>query len=319
LKRLLTPHSMQLTLWLAAFAAMGVLFLPARAAPDGRLSPATRPASEIETIQSLVISAATGHDVPKGPDDWWKTNSESVIDIGGNPLPGQPWGQITSKPARGDHPRRLYLHLFDWHASGQAVVYGLDAEVRRAYLLADPKKTQLNVEKTERDVIVDVGAKNSKAPDPADTVVVLELAEEVKVNSLVIPQSADGSILLHAKEAIVHGTALRYEPQPSKNTVGYWTRPTDWVRWEFSVTKPAMYSVQILQGCGKGSGGSEMDLEVDGQVLSFTVQDTRSFQNFVLRDIGKVTLAEGKHTLTVKPRKKQGVAIMDLRQVTLKP
>jgi hypothetical protein len=37
-----------------------------------------------------------------------------------------------------------------------------------------------------------------------------------------IEQAGDGSILLHARDATVHGTALRYEPAPEKNTLGYW-------------------------------------------------------------------------------------------------
>jgi hypothetical protein len=36
-----------------------------------------------------------------------------------------------------------------------------------------------------------------------------------------IVQSADGVILLHAKNVTIHGTTVRYEPQPSKNTIGY--------------------------------------------------------------------------------------------------
>jgi hypothetical protein len=279
----------------------------------------TRPAEQIEAIHQLVIAAATGHDVPKGPDDWWKVNVESVIEIGGNPLPDQPWGQITTKPPRADHGPLLYLHLFDWHASGQVVVYGLGTDVKRAWLLADPAKTELKVEKTARDVIVDVGTKNSKAPDPADTVVVLELAGEAKANPLQIKQSDDATILLHSKESIVHGRMLRYEPQPNKNTCGYWTQPTDWIEWHFTSTKAGSYDVEILQGCGKGSGGSEVELSVDDQILPFTVQDTGGFQNFVPRVVGKVKLAEGKHRVTVKPKKTQGAAIMDLRQVMLKP
>ena len=50
-----------------------------------------------------------------------------------------------------------------------------------------------------------------------------------------------------------------------------------------------------------------------------TVQDTGGFQNFVERNIGDAELAVGTHTLSVKPLSKPGHAVMDLRQVTLKP
>ena len=37
-------------------------------------------------------------------------------------------------------------------------------------------------------------------------------------------QKSDGSIMLLATNATVHGTNIRYEPQPHKNTIGFWTR-----------------------------------------------------------------------------------------------
>ena len=134
-----------------------------------------------------------------------------------------------------------------------------------------------------------------------------------------VAQSDDGSILLHARDVTVHGTTVRYEPQPNKNTVGYWTRKEDWVSWDFDVKHGGRFDVVALQGCGKGSGGSQVEFAIGQQVLKMTVQDTGGFQNFVERNIGAVELSAGKHTLSVKPLTKPGLAVMDLRQVTLKP
>ena len=133
-----------------------------------------------------------------------------------------------------------------------------------------------------------------------------------------IQQAADGSILLHSREAEIHGTMLRYEPQPHKNTVGYWTKIEDWASWDFQVTQPGSYSVEILQGCGNGSGGSDVEFSVGDQVLKVTVKETGGFQMFVPRDIGQLRFEKpGRYTLSVKPTRKPGVAVMDLRQVVL--
>jgi arylsulfatase A len=127
------------------------------------------------------------------------------------------------------------------------------------------------------------------------------------------------TILLHSREAIVHGKTLRYEPQPQKNTLGYWTDAADWASWDFTVNRPGKYAVEILQGCGTGSGGSEVEFRSAGQVLPVTVQDTGGFQNFVPRVIGQFTFDRaGVYTLEVRPVKKPGLAVMDLRQVTLR-
>ncbi|MFN5756198.1 MAG: sulfatase-like hydrolase/transferase [Planctomycetia bacterium] len=134
---------------------------------------------------------------------------------------------------------------------------------------------------------------------------------------------ATGDIRLHAKDARVHGEKLRYEPQPHKNVLGYWISQSDWAEWEFDVPKPGRYEVEIQQGCGVGSGGAEVAVEVrgtdGGTTLAFTVQETGHFQQQILRVIGSVDLTAGRHTLAVKPRTKPGIAVMDLRRVVLRP
>ena len=83
---------------------------------------------------------------------------------------------------------------------------------------------------------------------------------------------AKGDIRLQARDARVHAQSMRYEPQPNKNVLGFWTNAADWADWEFEVPVPGVYEVEVQQGCGKGSGGAEVAVEIDGQTLSFTVQ-----------------------------------------------
>jgi arylsulfatase A-like enzyme len=127
---------------------------------------------------------------------------------------------------------------------------------------------------------------------------------------------ATGDIRLFARDAKVHGTKARYEPQSHKNTIGYWTQPEDWVSWDFSVATAGRYEVEVQQGCK--DGGSEVAVEIGGQTLTFTVVGTGHFQHFIQKTIGVVDLAAGPQTLAVKPRTKQGAAVMDLRRVVLR-
>jgi len=125
-------------------------------------------------------------------------------------------------------------------------------------------------------------------------------------------------ISLHAGQARIHGSTVRYEPEPHKNTIGYWTKVEDQVSWKFQVPHAGSYQVEILQGCGKGSGGSQVDFSLGEQVLKVTVEDTGHFQSFVNRKIGRFNIPKaGEYELFVKPQTKPGVAVMDLRQVTL--
>ncbi len=129
---------------------------------------------------------------------------------------------------------------------------------------------------------------------------------------------ASGDVRLHAKDAKVHATKMRYEPETYKNTLGFWTQPEDWASWDFAVATAGKYEIEITQGCGS-TGGSEVAVEVGGQALKFTVEPTGHFQNFIQRTIGVIELTAGSQTLAVKPQNKKGAAVMDLRRVVLRP
>ncbi|MDA1274103.1 MAG: sulfatase [Verrucomicrobia bacterium] len=136
----------------------------------------------------------------------------------------------------------------------------------------------------------------------------------------VMRSSDDGTILLHAKDASVHGALVRYEPQPHKNTLGYWVNASDSVSWDFEVERAGSFRVSILQGCGPRSGGSEVEFRVGSQVLPVTVIATKGFQDFLERNIGVLRFeSAGRYKLTVNPVKKPGQAVMDLREVRLIP
>jgi hypothetical protein len=133
-------------------------------------------------------------------------------------------------------------------------------------------------------------------------------------------QKGDGSIVLLATNAVVHGKTIRYEPQPHKNTIGYWTKLEDWVSWDFKVSQPGKFDVTLTQSCGKGSGGSEVQFIIGEQVLRDVVPDTGAFTNWTNRTIGTFIFERaGHYQIAVKPVTKPGVAVMDLRAITMKP
>jgi len=133
-------------------------------------------------------------------------------------------------------------------------------------------------------------------------------------------QRPDGTIVLLATNAITHGKTIRYEPQPHKNTIGYWTKAEDWVSWDFIVTKPGVFDVNLTQSCGKGSGGSEVLFTIDAQTIRDVVPETGSFTTWTNRTIGTFALERaGAYTISVKPVKKPGLAVMDLRAIQLTP
>jgi len=130
---------------------------------------------------------------------------------------------------------------------------------------------------------------------------------------------AEGDIRLHASDATAHGSRLRYESEARKRTLGYWTSIDDAASWMFDVKNGGRFEVELLYGCGAGSGGAEVLVETAGQRIPFTVEETGHFQQFVARTIGDVNLQPGPQSLRISATKKPGAAVMDLRRVVLRP
>ena len=131
--------------------------------------------------------------------------------------------------------------------------------------------------------------------------------------------AADGSIQIHARDAVTHGKMLRFEPQPHKDTVGYWTQADDWAEWRFAVVDAGTYTVTMRYGCADGQGGSELAIQVGPAALAFTVEATGGFQAWRDASLGTVELPAGEDMkLTIKPRRKAHNAVMDVQQITLR-
>ncbi len=193
--------------------------------------------------------------------------------------------------------------------------------VRSVHWIAEDNATmQVSSEPTEWTIDV------SLRPGDSAAVIVAELDSPIELfNETVVarPEKDSGIILLPAKYAATHGSKLRFEPQPHKNTVGYWSNEHDTAAWTFLNTAAGEYEVDILQGCGKGHGGSKVTLHVADQSLDFVVEETGHFQNFIWRTLGSVTLkasdAEEATTLKLTPKSKPGGAVMDVRAIRLCP
>ena len=143
------------------------------------------------------------------------------------------------------------------------------------------------------------------------------LADWRKAMNDATTEGANSLIFLEARDAKVKATKMKYEEPPQKDTLGFWVNADDTASWTFQAPKAGTYRVTVLQGCGKGNGGSVVALDTKQGSCEFTVEETGHFQRFVPREVGKLTLVAGENTLTVRPVKKAKAAVMDLRRVIL--
>jgi hypothetical protein len=160
------------------------------------------------------------------------------------------------------------------------------------------------------------------SPTGATPIVFFHALEKIELatNPHIVKQSKDGSVTLPAHHVITHGKLLRYEPQPHKNTMGYWANADDWAEWHVGISQPTEFEVEVLQGCGKGQGGSTVEIEIAGSKVEFKIEDTGHFQNFKPRKIGTVRVAKsGEFQLKIRAIKKAKNAVCDIRQIRLLP
>lgn len=130
----------------------------------------------------------------------------------------------------------------------------------------------------------------------------------------------DGSLVLEARHATTWSELMRYEPQAQKNCLGYWTQVEDFADWSLPALPAGKYEVTVHYGCGKGQGGSELQLRLGQQALAWKTEDTGGFQNWKALNLGEIHLqTQASARLSLQPRSKAGNAIVDIQKIVLTP
>jgi alpha-L-fucosidase len=241
---------------------------------------------------------------------WLKTNGESIYSTSATPFPYElPWGVMTKRPGK------LYLHVFEW-PKGEFVLYGLKSKVNRAYLLADTGHKPLPMKEQDDTALEHYALRvqlPSAAPDPNDSVIVLETAGEPQVVTGLL-QQPDGSIMLPAKLADIHhaegGTQARLD---GRGVMERWVNKDEWVDWNFRVSNPGDFDVAIITSGQKDGrdweGGHLVNVEVAGSTLKGTISDDGKVDNpsnpywpYVISKIGHIQIPKGgTYHLALKP------------------
>ena len=126
--------------------------------------------------------------------EWLSVNGESIYGSQAFDLvrDQHDWGKITCR-RNPDGTARLYLHVFNWPLSHKLPVTGIRAKPVKAYLLADPEKTELAMNTREVVTVLDLP---ERAPDPLVSVVVLEYDSYPSTVDGLVAQSVYGGFSL---------------------------------------------------------------------------------------------------------------------------
>ncbi len=242
----------------------------------------------------------------QGIGQWWKTNGESIRGTTRTPLAVQAWGESTRKG------NTLYLHVFQWPGDGRLVVGGLKSPVKRAFLLADPGRAPIKVERLNPlDLSLSVPR---VAPDPVDTVVALECEGDIQTDPARLLQPALARDTLRAFDAELRG-GLRFGPGKTRDAWVYgWSNRADSVSWHLRLNQPAAFEVAAVFDADAASAGNTFKLTTGSNSIEGTVQAGE----FKAVSVGRLQLSAGTHELRLEPSRLNGRELFRLRHLDLK-
>lgn len=268
-----------------------------------------QPAAMTLAINTLPPDKAA--DELAGLEHWVRLYGQALHKTEAGPFERQFFGASTRSG------QTLYALVTNWPGDGDLYLPQVQGRVTAANILTSTGPKPLTPAIVNNQIKLVVG---KQPADSRCSVIQLQIEGSTLAKEDVVEQKKDGTVDLHSMFGRTHGKLLRYEPQAHKNTIGYWAEEKDWAEWVMTISQPGTFEVEILQGCGTGQGGSTLQVAVGDQKLTTLVQDTGHFQNFVPRTIGTIRIDQkGEHRLTIHALKKAKGAVVDIRQVTLRP
>lgn len=130
--------------------------------------------------------------------------------------------------------------------------------------------------------------------------------------------AADTIILTPRGAEISHGPLKLERKGHLPENLGFWTDLGSTVSWTLNLPAAGIYAPSLILSCANEMAGSEVAL-LSGtrELCRFNVPATDGFSNFRVLDLPPVSLPSGESTITIRPLRKAGVAVMDLRLITL--
>ena len=232
---------------------------------------------------------------------WWKVSGDSIRHTERTPLAAQSWGESTLKG------NNLYLHVFEWPKDGKLLVGGLNAEVAKASLLADPK-TPLPTERIGPDLEITLPA---SAPDAADSVLMLECKNcSTGYMAQVLQTNAANKLSVFTAELLGpvdrKGWSLGKGTWITSHAKGWKTKDCA-VRWKTRLAKPSRFQVMLHYDAPEAD---KTKIETDGGAVA-----AKSAQTFG----GTFTVLIGNQTLKGKVRQQGMDVALELGQISLAP
>jgi alpha-L-fucosidase len=251
---------------------------------------------------------------------WMKVNGECIYGTTKSPFRRLPFeGRSTAKGAT------LYVEVFNWPAGG-LTLRDLETPVSSAWALDGGEK--LAVAETFAGGIRVLEISKPKRTDSTATVIELKLsgAPKVATSNLAIDAQADGTYMLGAGDAEIHGHTASYDWQgvEKEDYISSWTDPRDYLTWMVTVPQSGRYRVEVSYA-SLGHEGTPFQVGPEaGGGVSGTTKGTKTATDFRVDVLGEIELAVGRQIVAARissPEAGSGPqgAAMNLHEVRLVP
>ena len=239
---------------------------------------------------------------------WMSGNQESIRGTERTPLAPQAWGESTHRL------NTFYLHVFDWPKDRKLIVGGIEGDIARAWLIAGG--TSLDARRIN---LADIGISvPARAPDPADSVIGLEMAGNTGGDPVRLLSTTQANRLGVFDARVSPG--LRFTDGKAPHAYVYeWTRPDQAVSWPVRLNTPAEFDVMVRYSTGTLQVGGRFAVEVGKQRAEVAVEPTAKDAEPREVVLPSMKLAAGEFTLRVVPVAIEGGESIRLFSVTLKP
>ncbi len=247
-------------------------------------------------------------DILAGIGKWMKGNQESIYGTSASTLPLQNWGVSTM---RGD---RLYLHVFQFPKDGKLYVGGLNSNVRKIYSLVDDKKIKI-IAGQSGEIVLDL---SGIQPDPANTVIVLELDKKpASIETFFIAPNIPLTRLL-AFDAELTGKGFGFgDGKTARYYVDGWTSPGQTISWRFNTVERGSYRMVAKFIAGESAGGEYYVLLDNQRKATEVIKGSGKDDKVTDKDLGVIQIASGVHELLIRPVKIDGKELMKLLEIQL--
>lgn len=247
----------------------------------------------------------------RGVGDWLKMNGEAIYGAERTDLPVQHWGVATRK---GD---LLYLHVFDWPADGQLIVGGLQSEVERAWLIADPERKPLAAVRTgAHDLLFSLPA---AAPDSVNTVIALQVRHFRKSYPVrLLTPSAEN--VLAAFDSRLSCRNMKFgDGKVSRNYVHDWTCDEQYMQWDLRLAESAAYDIYIDYNTDSANDAGVVTIRIAGNSYEVEYTPQSGWNRVSTIHAGRINLDRGEFTATLKGKEYTGGQYMRPIAIRLVP